>query len=30
MNAMPSVLMNVTPTPSVLLPRWADDTREMR
>src|SRR5438552_15489824 len=26
MNDIPSVLMNVTPAPSVLLPRWADDT----
>jgi hypothetical protein len=27
MNDIPSVLMNVTPMPSVLLPRCADDTR---
>src|SRR6476620_3838678 len=30
MNAIPSVLMSFTPAPSVLLPRWADDTREAR
>ena len=30
MNAIPSVLMNFTPAPSILLPRWADDTRWVR